>query len=95
MRLLALPLGMIKAAESDCAFEDQAGVGGENHVGGARLRFDQENVGNVGYGGVEGCPLIGGALAGRAVHISGHPGVDDVVHVIERGGTHEKGGLVG
>src|ERR1035438_4564382 len=39
MRFLPLPLGMIKAAQSHCAVEDQTGVRGEDHIGETWLWF--------------------------------------------------------
>lgn len=87
-----LALGMEEAADGHGAIEFEAGVGSEDHVGGAWLGGDQEDVGESGDFGVEGLPLGGGALARGGVEVAGHPWIDDVVDLIERWGTHEKGG---
>jgi hypothetical protein len=92
VRLFALALGMEEAADGNGAIALETGVGGEDHVGGAGLRLDELNVGDGADGFVEALPLLGGTGAGGGVDVASHPGVDDVVDVVELGGTHEEGG---
>src|SRR5258708_7292030 len=93
MGFLALALGMIETAQGYLAVEDEAGVGGEDHVGRARLRLHQEHVGNLRKRAMQNLPLFCCALARGPVHVPGHPRIDDVVDVVERRRTHEKGRL--
>ncbi len=93
--LFGLTLGVEEAGEDDDSVAFEAGVGGEDHVGRAGLRFDEDDFGDLAEGMVELMPLGGGALAGDGVDVVGHPGVDDVVDVIELRRAHEEGGAGG
>ena len=66
-------------------------VGGEDHVWGTGLRFDQDDGGYLRDCCVELLPLRGCAFARRGVDVADHPGVDDVIDLVEPGGTHEEG----
>lgn len=92
VRLFALTLGMMEAAEGYDAIADESGIGGEDHVGRAGLWFYEKHVRDPGERGVQLLPLRGGMLAGGAMDVAGHPGVDDVIYVVERWRTHEKCG---
>ena len=93
--LFALALGVEEAADGDGAVALEACVGGEDHVGGAGLRLDELDVGDGADGFVEALPLLGGAGARGGVDVAGHPGVDDVVDVVELRGAHQEGGRGG
>jgi hypothetical protein len=86
---------MVEAAEGDGAVVDEAGVGGEDHVGRAGLRFDEMDAGDLDECVVKGGPLVGGALARGTMDVAGHPGIDNVVDVVKSRRAHEKGRLVG
>ncbi|WP_433965577.1 hypothetical protein [Tunturiibacter gelidiferens] len=81
---------MEEAADGDGAVALEAGVGGEDHVRRAGLGFDELNVGDGADGFVETLPLLGCASAGGGVDVARHPRVDDIVDIVELGGTHQK-----
>jgi hypothetical protein len=95
MELFALALGVEEAADGDGAVALEAGVGGEDHVGGTGLGLDELDVGDRGDGFVKALPLLGCAGARGGVDVAGHPWIDNVVDVVELGGTHEEGGRGG
>ncbi len=90
MGLLALAFGMMKAAEGDDAVADETGIGSKDHIRGPGLRFDDQHLGDLPEGGVELVPLLGCALARRAVDVAGHPGVNDIVNFVVGGRTHQE-----
>ena len=63
MRFLALPFQMMKAAQGYYAIVDQSSIRCEDHIGGTRLRFDKQYVGNLPQGAMQQGPLFRGALA--------------------------------
>ena len=87
--LFGLAFGVEEAAEGYDAVAFEAGVGGENHVRGARLGLDELDVGYFSNGFVESMPLLRGALAGGGVDVACHPWIDDVVDVVKTRRTHQ------
>src|SRR5271163_2340963 len=90
--LFALTLRVEEAADGDGAVALEAGVGGEDHVGGAGLGLDELDVGDGADGFVEAMPLLGCAIARGGVDVAGHPRVDHVVDVVELRGAHQECG---
>jgi hypothetical protein len=90
VRLFSLAFAMMKAAERDDAVADEAGVGGEDHVGGSGLGFDEADLCDLAEGAVELLPLHGSALARGAMDVAGHPGIDDVVDLVVLWRAHEE-----
>ena len=90
VRLFALTLEVEEAADGDGAVALKACVGSEDHVRRAGFRIDELDVGDGADGVEEALPLFGCASAGGAVDVAGHPGIDDVVDVVERRGAHQK-----
>src|ERR1700724_1185454 len=68
VRLLALALRVVEAAERDGVAVNKAGVGSKDHVGRAGLRLDEMDIGYLSECGMERGPLVGGALARRTVY---------------------------
>jgi hypothetical protein len=64
----------------------------EDHVRAAGLRMQKAHIRHAAQYVVEALPLGKGQIAGGAMHIAGHPGIQDVVHVIPLGRTHQEGG---
>jgi hypothetical protein len=92
VRLFILTLGVEETADDDGAVAFETGVGGEDHVGRTGLGLDEFDFGDAADGFVEALPLLGGAGLRGGVDVALHPGVDDVVHVVELGGAHQEGG---
>ena len=62
MRFLALAFRMIKAAQGHYAVVDQSSICCKDHIGGTRLRFHKQYVGNLPEGAMQHRPLFRGAL---------------------------------
>jgi hypothetical protein len=69
-------------------------MGDEDHVRRSLTGVQQTDVSDAAELSVEIFPLREGFIARGTVQIPGHPGVDDVVHVIELRRTHQVGGFI-
>jgi hypothetical protein len=90
VRLFSLAFAMMKAAERNDAVADEAGVGGEDHVGRSGLRLDEVDLSDSAERAVQLLPLLGCALARGAMDVAGHPRIDDVVDLIMLWRAHEE-----
>ncbi len=79
---LGLTLSVGEAGDGGYAMVDERGVGDKDHVGGAGAGLEDADIGDSAKSVIEGSPLGKGAVAGGAMEIAGHPGIDDVVDVI-------------
>ena len=89
MFALVLALAVEEAADDGFLFEDDAAIGGEDHVREAGSGLDEIDVDEFGEAVVEGLPLGDGVRARYAVNIAGHPRVDDVFNPVVLRRTHE------
>jgi hypothetical protein len=92
MSFLRLPFPVQKVAEDDRIADDDAGVGGEHHVGKTRLRRDEFNRGMRADRLHQFAPLSDSERRDCLVNVAFHPRIDDVIdrEMVRR--THQETG---
>jgi hypothetical protein len=71
---------------------DQGTVAEEDHVRAAGFGMEQTHIGDAAEDVVHALPLGEGEIAGGAVDVPCHPGIEDIVNAVPLWRTHEEGG---